>query len=88
MTLYSQRISAAFGRQEINLENLIDLILLFFSYSFLGWCIEVTLKLIQFHRFINRGFFTGPICPIYGSGAALITLIVGDLSPYESAYIQ
>ena len=86
MTLYSQRISAAFGRQEINLENLIDLILLFFSYSFLGWCIEVTLKLIQFHRFINRGFFTGPICPIYGSGAALITLIVGDLSPYESAY--
>ena len=64
----------------------INLILLFFAYSLLGWCIEVTLKYIQFHRFINRGFLTGPMCPIYGSGAALITLIVGGLSPWESGY--
>jgi uncharacterized membrane protein len=49
-------------------------VLLFFLYSLAGWLIEVTLKYIQFHRFINRGFFTGPICPIYGSGALLITL--------------
>lgn len=68
------------------MEALTNLVLLFFSYSFLGWCIEVTLKFIQYHRFINRGFFTGPICPIYGSGAALITLAVGLLSPVESAY--
>ncbi len=51
-----------------------QLVLLFFLYSLAGWLIEVTLKYIQFHRFINRGFFTGPICPIYGSGALLITL--------------
>lgn len=63
-----------------------NLILLFFAYSLLGWCIEVTLKYIQFHRFINRGFLTGPVCPIYGSGAALITLIVGGLSRLESGY--
>ncbi|MBQ3705057.1 MAG: putative ABC transporter permease [Clostridia bacterium] len=68
------------------MEALTNLVLLFFAYSFLGWCIEVTLKFIQYHRFINRGFFTGPICPIYGSGAALITLAVGLLSPVESAY--
>ena len=61
------------------MEYVINLILIFFSYSLLGWCIEVTLKYIQFHRFINRGFLTGPICPVYGSGAALITLIVGSL---------
>ena len=36
-------------------ESLINLILLFFAYAFLGWCIEVTLKYFQFHRFINRG---------------------------------
>ena len=65
---------------------LVDLILLFFVYSLLGWCIEVTLKYFEFHRFINRGFFTGPILPIYGSGAALITLVVDKLSPFESAY--
>ena len=60
--------------------------LLFFFYSFLGWCVEVTLKYIQYHRFINRGFFTGPICPIYGTGAALITLVVGGLGPVEKGY--
>ena len=68
------------------METLTNLVLLFFVYSFVGWCIEVTLKFIQYHRFINRGFFTGPICPIYGSGAVLITLAVGVLSPVESAY--
>ena len=68
------------------MEYIVDLILLFFAYSLLGWCIEVTLKYFQFRRFINRGFFTGPILPIYGSGAALITLVVGELSPFESAY--
>jgi len=63
-----------------------NLILLFYIYSFAGWCMEVVLKYIQFHRFINRGFFAGPICPIYGSGAVLITVAVGSLSSVESAY--
>ena len=68
------------------MNSIVDLILLFFTYSFLGWCIEVTLKYFQFHRFINRGFLAGPVLPIYGSGAALITLIVGSLSRFESGY--
>jgi uncharacterized membrane protein len=66
------------------MEYFVNLILLFFAYSFLGWCIEVVLKYRQFHRFINRGFLTGPVLPIYGSGAALITLVVGGLSPLDS----
>ena len=66
-------------------ESLFNLILLFFAYAFLGWCIEVTLKYFQFHRFINRGFLTGPWLPIYGSGAALITIAVKGLSPLESS---
>ena len=66
-------------------ENLVNLILLFFAYAFIGLCIEVTLKYFQFHRFINRGFLTGPWLPIYGSGAALITIAVKGLSPLDSS---
>ena len=68
------------------MENVVDLVLLFFIYSFLGWCMEVVLKYIQYRRFINRGFLTGPWLPIYGSGAALITVAVGGLSQVESSY--
>ena len=67
------------------MEMIVQLVLMFFFYSFLGWCIEVVLKFIQLHRFVNRGFYSGPICPIYGSGAVLITLAVQWLSPLESA---
>lgn len=56
------------------MEQFINLVLIFFSFSLVGWCIEVVLKYRQYHRFINRGFLTGPCLPIYGSGAALITI--------------
>ena len=64
--------------------QLADLVLLFFLYSFAGWCMEVVLKYIQYHRFINRGFLTGPVCPIYGAGASLITVSLGLISPNAS----
>ena len=50
--------------------------LLFIIYSVLGWIMEVTCKLIQYKRFINRGFLIGPYCPIYGCGGILITLLL------------
>lgn len=68
------------------MEAVVNLALVFFAYSFLGWCIEVTLKYIQYHRFINRGFFTGPWLPIYGSGATLITLAMSALSGVDASY--
>ena len=68
------------------MDYFINLVLIFFSFAFLGWCMEVTLKYFEFHRFINRGFLTGPWLPIYGSGAALITVAVDLLTPYERGY--
>ena len=51
-------------------------LLLFISYAFLGWCMEVTCKFIQYKKFINRGFLIGPYCPIYGWGALAITILL------------
>ena len=48
--------------------------LLFLIYSFIGWLIEVIGKLIEKHKFVNRGFLIGPICPIYGHGCILMIL--------------
>lgn len=50
--------------------------LLFIIYAFMGWCMEVIGKLIELKRFINRGFLIGPLCPIYGCGAILITFLL------------
>lgn len=62
----------------------INIVLQFFIFGFAGWCMEVILKYRQYHRFINRGFLTGPILPIYGFGVILITLVVGRLTSVES----
>jgi len=52
------------------------LILLFFTYSLLGWLLEVTCKWIEQKKFINRGFLIGPYCPIYGYGVLIMTLLL------------
>lgn len=51
-------------------------VLLFFTYAIIGWLMEVTVKYIQYKRFINRGFLIGPYLPIYGCGGILITLFL------------
>ncbi len=48
--------------------------LVFFMYSFAGWCWEVLLYLVRQKKFVNRGFLTGPILPIYGFGALCVLL--------------
>lgn len=56
--------------------------LLFMIYAFLGWIMEVTGKLIELKKFVNRGFLIGPYCPIYGCGAILITFLLGKFVKY------
>ena len=65
--------------------ELYSYVLLFFLCSELGWMMEVVCKLIQFHRFINRGFLIGPYCPIYGFGAVLVTRMLEGLEPWPVA---
>lgn len=38
-------------------------------YSFLGWIYESALCSINKRKLVNRGFLSGPVCPVYGFGA-------------------
>lgn len=60
------------------LVNFFKLFLLFLIYSFIGWLFEVFLTIIKEHKYVNRGFLIGPIVPIWGTGAILITLILRE----------
>lgn len=51
-------------------------IILFFAYSAAGWLIESMYCSIGEKRIINRGFLTGPMCPIYGTGATVLTVLI------------
>lgn len=59
--------------------NINTFILVFFIYSFLGWCVEVTYQYFKHKVFINRGFLNGPFCPIYGFCALLIVNCLSSL---------
>ena len=49
--------------------------LLFISYSFLGWVIEViSCSINEKKLYINRGFLIGPYLPIFGLGSILVIL--------------
>ena len=53
---------------------------IFFVYSFLGWCTEVSYVALVSGRFVNRGFLNGPVCPIYGFG---VVIVLGCLEPLQ-----
>lgn len=53
-----------------------QLMMLFFIYAFLGWCVEVAFAACCEGRFVNRGFLNGPVCPIYGFGVIFVVLLL------------
>ena len=59
------------------MKEVLIIILLFYLYSFLGWLAEVVITYIKLHKFVNRGFLIGPLCPIYGACCVLMTLLLG-----------
>lgn len=60
------------------MESLSTNFILFIIYSFLGWLVEVINCSIVEKKLVNRGFLISPICPIYGCGALLITLVLNN----------
>ena len=56
-----------------------ELLWLLYLYSFLGWALETAVASGKKHRFANRGFFSGPMCFIYGFSAVIMTVFLGEL---------
>lgn len=54
--------------------------LIFIIFSVIGWISEVIfVGLFVEHKFVNRGFLHGPLCPIYGFGELVILLLPSRL---------
>lgn len=64
------------------LEKIALIAIYFFFYSALGWLVESIYCSLAAGKIINRGFLTGPICPIYGTGAVVMTLVLAPLKEY------
>lgn len=60
------------------MQTLATVFLWLMIYSFIGWVYESTLCSITGHKLVNRGFFNGPICPVYGFGALIIIFALGS----------
>ena len=54
--------------------------LIFILFSFIGWISEVIyVGVTSAHKFVNRGFLHGPICPVYGFGGVVILMLPPSL---------
>lgn len=80
---YSLRRFVAAGG-ESGLQQMALFFLFFLTYSFLGWLCESIYCSIPARHWINRGFLTGPVCPVYGVGGVLIVLL---LTPVKDNWI-
>lgn len=56
---------------------LYEIVWIFYTYAFLGWCSEVAFAASVHGKFVNRGFDIGPICPIYGFGMLVVVGCLG-----------
>ena len=54
--------------------------LIFIMFSMVGWISEVLyVGIFHEHKFVNRGFLYGPLCPVYGFGGVVILLLPPSL---------
>lgn len=57
-----------------------DIIWFILIYSLIGWVLEVSFAACVHGKFVNRGFLSGPVCPIYGFGVAIVYLMLKPLA--------
>ncbi len=65
--------------------SILQLLLFFYIYGFLGWVYESILVSVESKKLVNRGFMKGPILPIYGFGATVILFSTKPFTDYPAA---
>ena len=82
---YPQRMSPLWHREAAALTGKVSyltpvtiwsLIIVFFAFNMVGWIWEVSLSYVTTGAFVNRGMLHGPWLPIYGSGVAMIAVLL------------
>ena len=82
---YPQRLNPLWDRENAALTGKVSyltpctvwsLIVIFFTFCMVGWLWEVGLYLVDYGVFVNRGMLHGPWLPIYGSGVAMISVLL------------
>lgn len=59
-----------------------QVLMFFFIYGFIGWCLEVCYNAVDQGVWSNRGFLNGAICPIYGIGVVVVLYILEPISHF------
>ncbi len=66
-----EKLSIWMSRYQFAGYDLYHLVACFFLFSIIGWMVESVYISFCNKKLTNRGFMTGPFCPIYGVGATL-----------------
>ena len=59
--------------------SIYHLLWFFLVYSILGWCAGVAYAAVRRKTFVNTGFLSLPLCPVYGVAAVLFSIFLPEL---------
>ena len=67
--------------------SIYHLLWFFLVYSILGWCAGVAYAAVRRKTFVNTGFLSLPLCPVYGVAAVLFSIFLPELRELSLIHI-
>lgn len=68
------------------MNTFLNYVFYFFLYSGIGWFFESIYCSVGEKKWVNRGFLRGPMCPIYGTGAVVMMVLLSPLADYTDKW--
>lgn len=73
--------------RDINLLSIAKLLFRFFIASFMGWLYEITTVYVLYHTYYDRGVLHLPLCPIYGFGILLLSVLLYRFQDIKAIFL-